>query len=250
MADSLADQKFWEEEYIWADVALPVRPDPELDFDRALMDAFVARAPLAPGATVLEIGCAPAKWLVYLAERFGAHVAGVEYSPKGAGISRENIAACGVAGEIHQADFFAFETSPVDMVLSLGFIEHFEDLREVFARHVALVAPGGRLVIGVPNFTGWNGLLQRMGDSPYLALHNQRAMDPAMLRRLAAEHGVEEEFLGYLGGPDPVIVRSRRAPVTALVLAGRRIRRLAFTENLNHRWFSSYLFSVWRAPAA
>jgi SAM-dependent methyltransferase len=246
VADSLADQRFWEEEYIWSDVEPPVRPDPELEFDRALMDAFVHHAPLSAGATVLEIGCAPAKWLVYLAERFGARVEGVEYSPKGAAISRENLAACGVDGEIHEADFFEFETDPVDMVVSLGFIEHFDDLQDVFDRHVRLVRPGGRLVVGVPNFTGWNGLLQRIGDSPYLALHNRRAMDPAMLRRLAAEQGLHEEFLGHLGGPDPVIVRSRRAPVTALVLAGRRVRRLRFTEGLNHRWFSSYLLGVWR----
>jgi SAM-dependent methyltransferase len=246
VADSLADQTFWEEEYIWSDVTPPVRPDPQLEFDRALMDAFVSRAPLSRGATVLEVGCAPAKWLVYLAERFGARVAGVEYSPKGAAISIENLSACGVDGEIHEADFFAFETDPVDMVVSLGFIEHFEDLHDVFARHVRLVRPGGRLVLGVPNFTGWNGLLQRMGDSPYLALHNRQAMDPAMLRRLAAEHGLTQEFLGHLGGPYPVIVRSRRAPVTALVLAGRRVRRLRFTDRLNHRWFSSYLLGVWR----
>src|ERR1700759_1569960 len=109
-ADSLADQTFWEEKSIWADVAPPVRPDPQLEFDRALMDAFARLAPLSAGATVLEIGCAPAKWLVYLAERFGARVAGVEYSPKGATISTENLIACGVDGEIHEADFFSFET--------------------------------------------------------------------------------------------------------------------------------------------
>lgn len=249
MAISLADQTFWEEEYIWANVEPPVRPDPALEFDRALMEAFVRHAPLSAGSTVLEIGCAPAKWLVYLAGRFGAQVAGVEYSAKGAAISRANLAACSVHGEIHEADFFAFEAPAVDMVVSLGFIEHFEDLHDVFARHVRLVRPGGRLVLGVPNFTGWNGLLQRIGDFPYLALHNQQAMNPAMLRRLAAGHGLAEEFLGYLGGPDPVIVRSRRAPVTALVLAGRRVRRLRRAETFNHRWFSSYLLGVWRAPA-
>lgn len=247
--DSLADQKFWEEEYIWSDVEPPVRPDRALDFDRSLMDALVRHAPLVAGATVLEIGCAPAKWLVYLAERFGARVSGVEYSPKGAAISRENLAACGLEGDIREADFFSFAADPVDMVLSLGFIEHFEDLHDVFARHVRLVRYGGRLVLGVPNFTGWNGLLQRMGDAPYLALHNQQAMDPAMLRRLAADHGLAEEFVGHIGGPDPVIVRSRRATVTALVLAGRRFRRLGVTEHLNHRWFSSYLLGVWSRPA-
>ena len=248
MADSLADQRFWEEEYIWSDVSPPIRPDLDLEFDRALCSAFDACARPVPGDTVLEIGCAPAKWLVHLAERYSARVAGVEYSAKGTAISRANLECCGVAGEICEADFFAYAGAPVQMVVSLGFIEHFEDLADVFARHVALVAPGGRLVIGVPNFTGWNGLLQRLGDAPYLALHNRRAMDPAVLRDLALAHGLREEFLGHLGGPDPVIVRSRRPVITALVLAGRRIRRMRVAEQLNHRWFSSYLFGVWRVP--
>jgi SAM-dependent methyltransferase len=249
VARALAEQTFWEQEYIWADVRPPVRPDPNLEFDRALMSAFALYAPPESGSSVLEVGCAPAKWLVYLAERFGARVEGVEYSRKGAEISRANLVVCGVDGSIHEADFFSFEPTPVDMVVSLGFIEHFDDVDEVFDRHVRLVHPGGRLVLGVPNFTGWNGLLQRLGDPPYLALHNRHAMDPVTLRGLGARHGLREEFLGYLGGPDPVIVRSRRAPVTALVLAGRRVRRLRFAETFNHRWFSSYLLGVWRARA-
>jgi SAM-dependent methyltransferase len=246
---ALTEREFWEEEYIWTDVQLPARPDPDFSFDRALMTAFARHAAPRAGESVLEIGCAPAKWLVHLAERYGADVQGVEYSAKGADISRANLAACGVEGTIHTADFFAFETEPVDVVVSLGFIEHFDDTADVFARHVALVKPGGRLVIGVPNFRGVNGMLQRFGDAPYLALHNRGAMVPARYRELARRHGLSEEFLGHIGGPDPVIVRSRRAPVTALVLAGRRVRRLRFTDEVNHRWVSSYLLGVWRAPA-
>jgi SAM-dependent methyltransferase len=249
VSGALTDQQFWEEEYIWTDVQLPARPDPAFSFDRALIDAFARHAAPVAGESVLEIGCAPAKWLVHLAERHCARVQGVEYSPKGADVSRENLAACNVEGIIHTADFFAFESEPVDMVVSLGFIEHFDDTADVFARHVNLVRPGGRLVIGVPNFRGVNGLLQRLGDAPYLALHNRAAMKPALHRELAARHGLTELFLGHIGGPDPVIVRSRHAPVTALVLAGRRVRRLRFTEGVNHRWLSSYLLGVWRAPA-
>jgi SAM-dependent methyltransferase len=247
--EALTDQEFWEEEYIWTDVALPARPDGSFSFDRALMTAFAGHAAPAAGESVLEIGCAPAKWLVHLAERYDAAVEGVEYSPKGAAVSRDNLAACGVRGTIHTEDFFAFDADPVDMVVSLGFIEHFDDTASVFARHVRLVKPGGRLVIGVPNFRGLNGVLQRLGDPPYLALHNRDAMRPALYRELAARHGLRELFLDYIGGPDPVIVRSHRAPITAVVLAGRRIRRLRLTDRINHPWLSSYLLGVWRAPA-
>jgi SAM-dependent methyltransferase len=246
---ALTDREFWEEEYIWADVHLPARPDPAFSFDRALMNAFARHAAPLVGESVLEIGCAPAKWLVHLAERYGARVQGVEYSPKGADISRANLAACGVEGTIHTADFFSFESEPFDMVVSLGFIEHFDDTADVFARHVQLLRPEGRLIIGVPNFRGLNGLLQRLGDAPYLNLHNRGAMDAWRYRDLARRHGLQEDFLGYIGGPDPVIVRSRRKAITALVLAGRRLRRLEVTENVNHRWVSSYLLGVWGAPA-
>jgi 2-polyprenyl-3-methyl-5-hydroxy-6-metoxy-1,4-benzoquinol methylase len=249
VSGALTDREFWEEEYIWSDVRLPSRPDPNFSFDRALMNAFAHHAAPRAGDTVLEIGCAPAKWLVHLAERHGARVQGVEYSPKGADVSRANLAACGLDGAIETADFFAFDAEPVDLVVSLGFIEHFDDTADVFSRHVALVKPRGRLVIGVPNFRGLNGVLQRLGDAPYLALHNRGAMVPALYRDLAARHQLTELFLAHIGGPDPVIVRSRRTPVTALVLAGRRVRRLRITENLNHRWLSSYLLGVWRAPA-
>lgn len=246
---ALTDQSFWEQDYIWADLGLPDRPNPDFSFDRTLIGAFDGPARPERGESVLEIGCAPAKWMVHLAEHHGARVQGVEYSPKGAQVSRDNLAACGVQGTIHTADFFGFEANPVDMVVSLGFIEHFDDTEDVFARHVELVRPGGRLVLGVPNFIGVNGLLQRLGDRPYLELHNRRAMNPRVLRAAAARHGLSELFLRHLGGPDPVIVRSRRAAITMLVLAGRRFRRLALAERLNHRLVSSYLLGVWRKAA-
>jgi len=185
----LVEKTFWEQDYYWSEAELPCRPDSQLPFDRALGAALLELADVGPGDRVIEIGCAPAKWLVHLAERTGAHVEGIEYSERGAELSTANLRACGVEGTIYQADFFTHEVSGYDLVLSLGFIEHFEELDGVFARHAAFVAPGGRLLLGVPNFRGFNGFLQRHSDTSYLALHNLRAMDAAELRRLGAHHG-------------------------------------------------------------
>ena len=247
----LVDPEFWDEEYFWAGERPPLRPDPDLPFDRTLMRAFAERARPAAGEEVVELGCAPAKWLVHLGERYAAKVEGIEYTEKGVAFSRANLAACGVQGRVLHGDVFTVDAQPRDMVISLGFIEHFDDLDAVFARHVDFVRPGGRLVIGVPNFTGINGFLQARADRAYLDLHNRDAMRPSLYRRLAAEHGLSVQFLRNIGGPDPVIVKAEGARLAQLaVLAESRLRRLRLTERLDHRWWSSYLLAVLRRPAA
>ncbi len=141
--DSLADKAFWEQEYYWSDLEPPVRPDMGFSFDRCMVAALERIAPVEPGGSVIEIGCAPAKWLVFYGERFGARLEGIEYSEQGAELSRRNLEACGLAGNIRHADFFDCEPSRNDLVLSMGFIEHFEDLEGVFARHLDFLAPAG-----------------------------------------------------------------------------------------------------------
>jgi SAM-dependent methyltransferase len=254
---NIVDKSFWENDYYWADIQLPCRADMDFAFDRSLARALADHAPAGAGQSVLEVGCAPAKWLIFYAETFGAQVAGIEYSAKGAAISRENLAAAGVGGEIVQADFFDLEPAAHALVLSIGFIEHFDDPGEALARHLDFVAPGGRLAVGVPNFRGLNGALQRLAEPGYLAIHNTAAMRPAFYRDFASKHGLELAHLGYLGGFDPVIVKlnrgalisPRRAIPGAVTLLESRFRKLQVAERLEHPWLSNYLLAVYRAPA-
>jgi len=253
---NIVDKSFWENDYYWADASVPCRVDMGLAFDRSLAGALAVHAPTRPGERVLEVGCAPAKWLIFYAERFAARVTGIEYSDKGARLSRENFAAAGVAGEVHQVDFFEVEPRPHDLVVSIGFIEHFDDPAEVLARHLQFVAPGGRLAVGVPNFAGLNGVLQRLAEPGYLALHNTAAMRPSLYRRFARAHGLELVHLGYLGGLDPAIIRLGSGPLLspgraipgAVTLVQGRLRALRVSDRLNHPWLSSYLLAVYRLP--
>ena len=230
---------------------------PDFAFDRALAGELERHAPVAAGASVLEIGCAPAKWLVFYAERFGAAVEGVEYSEKGAELSRANLAACGVEGTILQEDFFAMEPRPFDLVLTFGFIEHFEELGDVFARHVEFMKPGGRMALTVPNFRGINRFTQAVADRDYLHRHNAKAMEPDLYRRIAAEHGLELERLSHFGGFDPSIIRihpelplvhPKRLLPTVITYAEHRWRRTARAEHVDHRWLSSGLIAFMRRP--
>ncbi|HEV7807753.1 MAG TPA: methyltransferase domain-containing protein [Solirubrobacteraceae bacterium] len=253
----LTDRRFWETEYYWSELRGAVRPDEGFAFDRSLARVLTRRAPARAGDTVIEIGCAPAKWLVFYAERFGASVSGVEYSAMGAQLSEANLAACGVEGAIHEQDFFAMAPQEHDVVLSFGFLEHFDDLAGTFARHIEFVAPGGRLVLGVPNFRGVNRAVQRIADPGYLARHNTAAMSAPLLRSLGQAGGLELEHLDYLGGFDPSLLRlsrdlplwhPRRLGPGAFAFAEARWRATAVADRVEHRWLSTYLLGVWRRP--
>jgi SAM-dependent methyltransferase len=243
---NLAEMAFWEDEYL-SRVELPSRPNPAFAFERCLARDLSRYAAVEPGASVLEVGCSPATWLVFYAERFGARVEGIEYSGKGAELARTNLRLSGVEGTIRHADFFATERAPFDLVLSLGFIEHFDDLDHAFARHLEFLAPGGRLALGVPNYRGLNGILQRWADPAHLRLHNLEAMQPSLYRGFAGRHGLHVEHAGYLGGFDPILIKhDRRSLVRPIVLAEALYRRLGVADRLDHPWLSSYLLVVLR----
>lgn len=157
---SLATREFWSETYLPA-YSLPARPSSGVPFERCLGAVLEREAGVESGARMLELGCAPGRWMVFYAERFGARVEGLEYTEFGARQTERNLHACGVEGVVHEADFWAFEPEGrYDLVLSQGFIEHFTDVEAAFARHLGLLRPGGLLALEIPNYQGVNRRLQ------------------------------------------------------------------------------------------
>lgn len=239
---NLATKNFWEDDY-YRGIEIPARPDPDFPYERCLARALEELAPVAHGARVLEVGCSPARWLLWYAERFGAAVTGLEYSAAGVRLSRENLAAAGIDGEIHEGDFFSDDLAlgMFDLVLSLGFIEHFDDIPTAFARHVDFAGDGGRMAIGMPNFRGLTGLLQAWSDRTYLKLHNTRAMDADLYWELAGDHGMRVEAVRYVDGADPAMIRAGRRSAQAALIPLTMWRRLRLSDHVNHRLISSYM---------
>ena len=247
---------FWDA--YWEGLSLPTRIDPAFAFDRCFARGL-DRAFAGVSGHVLEIGCAPGKWLAYLAGRHGLVPAGIEYSPEGLRATRRNFELLGVTNaELIEGDFFALAPEPrFDAVASYGLVEHFDDPGSVLDRHVAWLKPGGRLVIGVPNFRGVHGTLQRMLDPKILALHNLGVMRPAFFAGWARERGLAIARLEYFGGFEPglpIVDRTRRAPgvllARAVLAAGWRVRRSPLLDGVNGPLVSSYLMCAARKPAA
>ena len=247
----LTDEPFWDT--FWASVEVPAEVDRTSIFDRSFLP-ILAKGIAASGArNVVEVGCAPGRWLSYCARQHGLEVTGYESSPTGATKTRENFTAQGIHGTVVEEDFLTADLphEAFDLVLSLGFIEHFDDATDVVARHAHLLRPGGVLVLEVPNLRGITLGLLRWTKSPLLAHHNLAVMAPSALDGLTSGAGLVRLEVGDLGGFEPSYVDLSRKPLPfrAALSAVGRVRRASRTlDRVNTRATSGYLCGLYRKP--
>jgi cyclopropane fatty-acyl-phospholipid synthase-like methyltransferase len=138
----------------------------------------------AGGGEAIEIGCGSGNYMIYIAKEFGYHISGLDYSN-----NMEYVRANLEFNGIHDADLFnvdLFEFKPskrYDLVLSGGFVEHFDDYERVVRKHAELAKPGGLVVIIVPNLTHVHWLLCSIWDPETLKVHRF----PLMRRRILSD---------------------------------------------------------------
>src|SRR5437588_6556522 len=212
---ALTDRQHWDSIYDSGAVTdAPVRPGPlrkalkrllgptVLEYmrdyrDYLLWDVIYPKVLLAKkGGKVLEVGSAPGRHLIRLREVFGFEPYGVEYSPNGAELNRRLFGQHGISsGNVIEGDFFSpqFQSqykSRFDVVVSHGFIEHFTDVEGVVAKHLNVLAPGGRLVVTIPNLRGINYFFARVFHKQLIPLHNLSIMRQEEFCRLFSRHNV------------------------------------------------------------
>jgi 2-polyprenyl-3-methyl-5-hydroxy-6-metoxy-1,4-benzoquinol methylase len=162
------------------------------------------------GAKCLEIGSAPGRISIELWRRLGVEPHGLEYTQSGVQAQKALFAKFGLPEELAMhGDFFddawrSRHAESYDLVISVGFIEHFADPADVVRKHWELVRPGGILAVTVPNLNDSTpyGRLVRRFNPPVHAIHNIQTCTLDAFRKLAAQCGGEILHCGPLGGPD------------------------------------------------
>jgi len=154
---------------------------------------------------ILEVGSAPGYHLVKFSQMFGYIPYGVEYSKKGVELNREIFSLCNInPNNVIYSDFFSnnFLTeyrNYFDIVMSLGFIEHFSDVKNVIRKHINLLKKGGICLITIPNITGINYLLALLFNRRLVRMHNLEIMKKETLKRLFEDSALRISYLNYYG---------------------------------------------------
>lgn len=248
----LTEVEFWNK--YWANCKLPNEVDYSFSFDRCLAQALIKKLPSMQGE-VLEVGCAPGKWLAFMNTEFGLKPNGIEYSEAGMKATLRNFQLLGlVSGSVRTGDFFKIKPDKqFDVVMSFGFIEHFSDVDEVVRLHKEWLKPGGTLILGVPNFRGIYYYLQKILDKNLLDKHNLDVMCLEYFSKLAVHHSLKPISIDYLGSFEPSLPipsLEKKGLLKFLIRAGlwvaKKVRPLRMFDNINGSFFSSYILAIYK----
>jgi SAM-dependent methyltransferase len=158
----------------------------------------------SPG-TVVELGSAPGRFAVLLAQKTGLTPYGVEVTPNGAQLNRRFFAAHGYPEEnVVEASFMdpAFiekYQQSFDMVGSFGLIEHFKDVPFALKCHFDILRPGGLAIISIPNLRGFNGIWRRLFNPELDATHDLELMQLANFRKQFSDSRMSILYCGMAG---------------------------------------------------
>lgn len=146
------------------------------EVDSAPFARFLARylqATDSAPARVLEVGAGRATASRLLASQFQGIFCALDIVPEAIAVARRvlgNGRQPGLQLVVADVQRAPFPTECFDLVFSQGLIEHFEDPTPMLAAHLALVKPGGWLVLNVPQkynlFTPYKHWRMRRGRWP------------------------------------------------------------------------------------
>jgi len=102
------------------------------------------RRQLPPEGICLEVGCGSAR-LSTLVGTEGLRAVGLDYCAEAAALAQTSFARAGVRGDVVMGEALRlpFRDDSVDIVLSTGLLEHFEDPAPIVHEMVRVLRPGG-----------------------------------------------------------------------------------------------------------
>jgi 2-polyprenyl-3-methyl-5-hydroxy-6-metoxy-1,4-benzoquinol methylase len=251
----LTDVEFWEKG--WGDIEFPIHLDPEKRVERVFMrlfDKYLVNDVDDSKKECIEIGCNPGKFLIYCNQNLGYEINGIDYDEKGVAITERNIKDSGLDGRIMKKDFFGFEVDEkYDLVLSLGFIEHFqgEKLQDAIELHIRMLKPGGKLFLSVPNFRYINYLFAYLFRKKILEVHNLEIMQKSFFEDIADQNDLNIEYLGYFGGLHPGGIKIGNKNLLSKIITDlfiHNFEKLTFLDSIDSKYFSHHIGAVYKKP--
>lgn len=150
---------------------------------------------------VVEVGCGSAIDLALLTRDAPVLALGVDFSSPGVAVARDVARRLGARVRFCVGDTFTLplRARSAGLLFSQGLLEHFRDPRPALAEQARVVAPGGALVVSVPQtFTGYTVHKRRAICADVWPWGWEDQYSAARLRRLGADVGLTTDAVfGY-----------------------------------------------------
>lgn len=250
MGNDLTSEAFWTT--YWSNMKLPEKVNFCFKNDRVIANEILEVIQKKPNMNALEIGCAPGKWLSFLARDLNCNVTGIEYVQIAADKTVENLKLQNIQNfQIIIGDFFTYKFDKTyDVVISLGFIEHFSHYEKVLEDQLKLVSPDGYLVIGIPRFKGINYFLQKCIDpfiqNKLIESHNLDIMNLKTFDAFAKKQNLKIMTNRFIGGFEPGLFPVGEITNVVVRVALKIVSRIfnLFFGNINSSLTSSYQIAI------
>jgi trans-aconitate methyltransferase len=197
MSNELTDRKFWAN-YWESKTDLAFAVPANYTFNQ-LFKKLLANKSIK---TAIELGGFPGYYAIFLKKYFKLDTTLFDFYVHEP-VLKEVLSANQLSQQdvkVIEGDLFKHQpVQQYDLVLSCGLIEHFQDTKDIIARHLQFLNVGGTLLITLPNFTGVNGWVQRIYDIENYNKHNIDSMNPALLAACCKELGLQQVEAYYYG---------------------------------------------------
>jgi SAM-dependent methyltransferase len=149
----------------------------------------VPRLGLAPGATVLELGCGPGTYVRYLVG-FGHRVVGVDYSLST--LSRAVEADAGAGGRYLAADGYQlpFAAAAFDLVICIGVLQAVAGPERLLDEMARVLRPGGVVLVETLNARGLPAAARRARELAAGRPRKLRTYSPGVVRHWLARRDI------------------------------------------------------------
>jgi 2-polyprenyl-3-methyl-5-hydroxy-6-metoxy-1,4-benzoquinol methylase len=245
MPNKFTTMEYWDK--FWWEVTLPQRVDMNFSNDYAIADFIIENVPQAWGhsKTALEVGCAPGKWMVFLKEEMGYTPHGCEYVHSAAEATKRNLEMNNIHGaKVIEEDFISYDfgEQKYDLIVSFGFIEHFDNPGYIIHKMKYLLKPNGILIVGIPNFNGLNYYFAK--GAGLLPNHNLRVMRKGFLKSFP----LKSINIRHVGGFEPAMYDITNKPRLYKILYYLCIIKYSnwVARTISMGWYSSYIMAAYK----
>lgn len=246
--NNLTDQKYWESYY-----ANSHTQRKQIETVVSLYDSYWDKLMSLPDShpkTLIEIGGYPGRYLAYLGHKYQLKPTCFDFNSDRIKVD-ESMAAFGIQDyQVIQDDIFNYiPKEKYDVVISNGFIEHFQKFDEVLDLHYNFLNEGGSMLIMIPNKRGLRKLYGYLVDFKNLKAHNLKCMNKDTFIQFAQRHPKLELLeVEYFGG-FPFSVHQKLNILQKIVYKSTRLifkKINPFLAKHPSSWYSSTLIAVYK----